>query len=103
MSDDALAVSVGEGMQDGLTDLLTTPPAEPLATFSVELDATRYYEFIAAGVAADPDRDLEDVPEINEAVQELMAAPAELFDRFKVDMVFTENGAEFVSSATLKD
>jgi hypothetical protein len=43
------------------------------------------------------------MPELKEALEDLMAASADMFSRFRVDINLTEHGVEFATSATLKD
>ena len=90
-------------MQDGLAAMLAAPTTDPSPFLSIDIDAARYYEFISQGVIADPDGDLAEMPELKEALEKMMTAPADIFARFKVDMVLTENGVEFTTDATLKD
>jgi hypothetical protein len=103
MSDNALAVSIGEGMQDGLTSMLAAPVSDPSPFLSVDIDAAGYYEFIGESMAASAEGDLAENPELQEAIQDLMTAPGNMFSRFKVDVQFTGNGVEIISKANLND
>lgn len=103
MSDDALAVSVGDGMQAGLTTMLAAPVSDPSPFMSVDIDAAGYYKFIGESMAANAEDDLAGNPELQEAIQDLMTAPGNMFSRFKVDVEFTGNGVEIISNARLND
>jgi hypothetical protein len=103
MSDDALAISTGEGMQDGLSAMLEAKTTNPSPFVSIDMDAARYYDFMRQAMVADADGELAEMPELKQALENLMEAPADLFSRFRFDVRFTEHGVELQSNATLQD
>jgi hypothetical protein len=54
-------------------------------------------------MVADADGELAEMPELKQALENLMEAPADLFSRFRFDVRFTEHGVELQSNATLQD
>jgi hypothetical protein len=104
LSDDAIAISVGESAETELEALLTADVADPSPFLSFSMDAARYYEFlgeaIAAGEVASEDAA---TPEMQAAMKEVMQAVADVYDRMSVDVLFTSRGVEIDSSVTLKD
>ncbi len=102
MTDKALAISVGEGMQDGLGDMLEANVADQPPFFHAEMDAAAYYEFVGNSMASDIG-ELGDMPEVRDAVAAMNAASQLLMDRVSVAINFTDDGIEVVSDMTLKD
>jgi len=102
ISDAAIALSVGEGMEDGLKSMLEASLVEPAPVLSVDFDTATYYNFIYEGMAASASEDETTSPAMAEAIQELVLAPQDIFSRIKVDVYFTEHGFEIASDATLK-
>ncbi|MGI9205657.1 MAG: hypothetical protein ACR2Q3_16700 [Woeseiaceae bacterium] len=102
MTDEALAISVGEGMQDGLGDLLEADVADQPPFLYAEMDAAAYYEFVGNSMAADIGS-LGEMPEVREAVEAMNAASQLLMDRVSIGINFTGNGIEVDSDMTLKD
>lgn len=103
LSESALALSVGENMQDGLQAMLSEEVTSPQPIVSIDLDAEKYYDYVAASVSADTDGELDEMPELQEALQDIVSAPRDIFSRFRVDVQFTANGVEIISTASLKD
>ena len=102
MTDKALAISVGEGMQDGLGDMLEANVSDRPPFFYAEMDAAAYYEFVGNSMASDIG-ELGDMPEVRDAVAAMNAASQLLMDRVSVAINFTDDGIEVVSDMTLKD
>lgn len=102
MEDDALAISIGEGAEAKLGDMLTADASENGTFFNFSMDAARYYTFIGEAMAqAEPDDDDPMSPEFQAAMQEVMLAIADMYDRMTVDMRFTEQGIVFDSAILL--
>ncbi len=109
MLTDAVAVSIGERAESRVTEVLNAEPTEPPPFFSVTMDAGTYYELIAESMV----RDMESMqgedgaspmsPEAQEAVRDAMIAVGDIYDRFAVDVMFTEHGVELRSKVTLAD
>lgn len=102
MTDKALAISVGEGMQDGLGEMLDADIAAQPPFLYAEMDAGAYYEFVGDSMASDIG-ELGDMPEVRDAVAAMNAASKELMDRVSVAINFTGDGIEVKSDMTLKD
>ncbi len=105
MNDDALAVSVGEGLQDGLGSMLTAAPTADNIIMSFAMDAGRYYEFIGEVMMTENPYDDSEEPmpeEVNESVRDLMNSFAELYDRAIIDVRATEDGLSVESVITIK-
>lgn len=104
MNENALAISVGEDSESELDGLLGAAASDPSPFMSFSMDAARYYGFLGEAMAADGD-DKENAPtaEMQAAMQEVMAAVANVYDRMSVDVRFTERGVELISSVTLQD
>jgi hypothetical protein len=102
MTDNALAISVGEDMQEGLGDLLDADTADQPPFLYAEMDAGAYYEFVGNSMASDIG-DLGEMPEVRDAVAAMNAASQLLMDRVSVAINFTGNGIEVDSSMVLKD
>ena len=104
MTESALAISVGEGMEENLPDVLEGSPSNPSPFISTEMDAGRYYSFMA-DVMAMEGAEGEDAasPETREAMQDVMNSIGQVLDRVRIDIHFTERGIEMPSVAELKD
>lgn len=104
MTDDAVAMSVGDGAEDELGDMLSADAEENGTFFSFSMDAARYYSFIGEAMAsADQDDDSPMSPKFNAAMQDMMLAIAEIYDRMSVDVRFTDDGIVIDSGVTLGD
>lgn len=104
MNDTALALSVGDGAQAQLGEMLSAKATENGTFFSFSMDAARYYGFIAEAMATQQ-ADAEDPmsPEFRQAMQEMMLAIAEIYDRISVDVRFSKDGVVMDSVVTLGD
>lgn len=105
MSDEALALSVGEGNEAKLPDMLAAPPGDPAPFMSMDMDAGAYYGFIAdVTMQADAGEDDEErSPEFQEAFSRTMKSLEEAIDRIVFDVYFSERGIEFPSTVELAD
>lgn len=102
MTDDALAISVGEDMQEGLGDMLDGDIADQPPFVYAEMDAGAYYEFVGNSMTTDIG-DLGDMPEVRDAIAAMNEASRALMDRISFEINFTDNGIEMDSELTLKD
>ncbi|MGI9272326.1 MAG: hypothetical protein ACR2QT_11160 [Woeseiaceae bacterium] len=104
MTDDAVAMSVGDGAEDELGDMLSADAKENGTFFSFSMDAGRYYSFMGEAMAmAEDDDDNPMSPKFQAAMQDMMLAVAEIYDRMSVDVRFTEDGIVIDSGVTLGD
>ena len=99
MTDDAIAVSVGEGTEARLGEMLQADVNEPAPFVAFEMDAARYYSFISEAMLSGGDMDT--MPEIRDATKAMMDAVAKSISRMSLAVDFTENGIELDSTVTL--
>ena len=102
LSENALGISVGEGMQDGLGDLLKLEVTDRPPFFYAEMDAGAYYEFVGTSMMSDIGV-TGDMPELEEAIASMNEASQKLMDRMSVSINFTDDGIEIDSAMTLHD
>ncbi len=104
MTDDALALSVGDGAETELARMLTADATDNGTFLSFSMDAARYYTFIGEAMAlSEPDDENAMPPEFQAAMQDMMLAIADIYDRMFLDVRFTEKGIVIDSSVTLRD
>jgi hypothetical protein len=105
MTDDVVAIGVGENAAAKLAGMLQAKPSDPPPFASFSFDAARYYAFLGDAIAAaEPgDDEPEASPEMKAAVNDIMGLIAELYDRMVLEVLVTAHGAEIHSSVTLKD
>jgi len=101
MSDDAIALSFGNGSETGLQSMLGAGSKQPPPFMSMSMDAGRYYSLIGDVTAASTDSS--EIPEVAKANAEIMTLMGQMFDRISFDVEFTENGIEIPSTMELKD
>ena len=109
MTDDALAVALGESSANQLADLFNADAGDVLPFLSVHLDNQRYYELIGEALGAEYATEKvstngeEMPPEVEEAIQRLMNGAGEMVERVSMNIVFTESGIEMPASITLAE
>ncbi|MDH3434406.1 MAG: hypothetical protein OEM60_11140, partial [Gammaproteobacteria bacterium] len=104
LSDNALAISVGDDAEAELGTLLAADASDPSPFLSFSMDAARYYGFLGDAMAAGAkDDDHAPSPEMQAAMQEIMQAIADVYDRMSADIRFTDRGVEIESIVTLQD
>jgi hypothetical protein len=104
LGDDALAMSIGDGAESSLGEMLAADAEDNGTVFNFSMDAGRYYTFIGEAMAeAEHDDDNPLSPAFQDAMQDVMLAIADMYDRMSVDMRFTEDGIVFDSVVTLGD
>jgi hypothetical protein len=104
MTENALAVSIGQGTETRLSGMLAAATGTPHPFLSMEMDAARYYEFVAqAMVLEEEDEDDPTPPELKAAIAELMTVIGDMFSRVTFRIEFTERGIEFPSTVVLSD
>jgi hypothetical protein len=104
LSDDAIAISVGDGAEAELEGMISAEAAAEAPFVSFSMDASRYYGFLGDAIAAG-EADSEDAPspKLQAALNEIMVAVADVYDRMSADVRFTPRGVEIDTSVTLKD
>lgn len=104
LTDNALAVSVGDNAEAEVQAVLEGEASNPAPFMSFSVDAGRYYAFLGDAMAiAEPDGSDGGSPEMAAATGEMMSALADLYDRMTVDVYFTANGIEMLATETFKD
>lgn len=104
MNENALAISIGDDSESELDGMLGADASDPSPFMSFSMDAARYYGFLGDAMAAGGgDQENAPSPEMQAAMQEVMVAIADVYDRMSVDVRFTERGVELISSVTLQD
>jgi hypothetical protein len=94
MTDNALAISLGQGGADRIVELFDKEFADPAPFMSMFMDAGQYYGFVAdTMLLAQPD-DPETPLEITAAMSNLMRAMEGWFGETSVNVHFTERGVE---------
>ena len=101
MTDDAIAVSVGEGTEDRLGAMLAASVNDPSPFMAFEMDAARYYDSIGDAMMTDGDGDIESMQELQEAMQAMMNMAKESLSRLSITVDFTEHGIELNSTVHL--
>jgi len=103
MTDEALAISIGQASQARLREMLSAEINEPHPLMSMEMDTARYYDFIAKSMVVKDDEDDQVPPELEAALGDMMAVSGKLFSRMTFQVEFTERGIEFPSTVELSD
>jgi hypothetical protein len=104
MNDDAVAISVGDGAESKLGDMLTADAADDGTLISFSMDAGRYYAFAGEAMAEAQGDDDHPMPlAIQEATQEIMLAMADMFDRMSINVRLTEDGIVMEGIETLSE
>ncbi len=100
MTDSAIALSVGDGIEDKLGDMLQAKVSDPSPFMTFDMDAARYYNFIGDAMLADGGG-MDAMPELREATQAIMDMASESFSRLSITVDFTEHGIELQSTVHL--
>jgi hypothetical protein len=104
MSDNAVAMSVGDGMDQQLPDMLAAEAENNGILLSFSMDASRYYAFIAeAMLVAKEDDENPMPPEFQGALNDIMLAFSDFYDRMSARIRLTGRGVEIDSKITIKD
>ncbi len=104
LSEQALALSVGEGAETQLPDMLSAKAENNGTFFNFSMDAARYYAFIAEAIEMqEADAESPMSPEFQAAMQDIMLAIADIYDRMSTDVRFTDQGVVIDSVITLGD
>ncbi|MEM7432564.1 MAG: hypothetical protein AAF351_11610 [Pseudomonadota bacterium] len=102
MTSDAISVSIGEGQQDKLGDMMAADNGGDDLIMSFAMDAARYYEFIGEVITTMDTEEAAANPEVNASVGEMMTVFADYLDRMQMDVRATEDGVQLDSIVTLK-
>ena len=99
MTDDAIAVSVGEGTEARLGEMLQADINDPAPFVAFDMDAARYYSFVSDAMMSGADMDT--MPEIRDATQAMLDAVSKTVSRMSLTIDFNEHGIELDSTVTL--
>ena len=105
MTDNALAVAIGEASGRRLGDLFAIAASDPPPFISMHLDGGRYYQLMseavkARGAASEAGGEALS-PEMQDAVSQVMTGIGKMIDRVSIDVNFTERGVELPATMTL--
>ena len=104
MTDNALALSVGDGAETALAGMLAAEALDNGTLLSFSMDAARYYAFLGEAIAlSEPDNEDPMSPEFQAAMQDMMLAVSNIYDRLSVDVRLTDKGIVIDSSVTIRD
>jgi hypothetical protein len=103
MTDNALAMAVGEGSDTGLGPMLQAPAGTPPSFMSMHMDAARYYSFIGDAVMAQDSNDTATTARVNSAVKHMLQSMGGLVNRLSMDVNLTQHGIEMPTVITLAD
>lgn len=104
LSEQALALSIGEGAETELSNMLSADAVDNGTFFNFSMDAARYYAFVAEAMEMqEADAEAPMSPAFQKAMQEMMLAIADIYDRMSADVRFTDQGIVIDSVVTLGD
>ncbi len=105
LSDNALAISVGEGSEARSAELLVADSKEPAPLFSMTMDTASYYGFIGdAMMQAQPEEGEKEMPlAVRTAMKDVMTLMGKVYRRMLLDVTLTPKGIEMRSRLLLAD
>jgi len=104
MTDNAIALSVGDGAETALAGMLAAEAPDNGTLLSFSMDAARYYAFLGEAIAlSEPDNEDPMSPEFQAAMRDMMLAVSNIYDRLSVDVRLTDKGIVIDSSVTIRD
>ncbi len=105
LSDNALAVAVGEGSEAKAAELLVAESKEPAPLFSMTMDTASYYGLIGdAMMHSEPKEGEEETPlAVRTALKDVMTLMGQVYRRMALDVTLTPKGIEMRSRLLLAD
>ena len=104
LSNDALALSIGDGAEAELGDMLAAKVEDNGTFFSFGMDSSRYYAFVAEAIQMqEPNDEAPMSPEFQKAMQEIMLGYADIYEHMSAQVRFTDKGVVIDSVVTLGD
>ncbi len=105
LSDNALAVSMGEGSETKAAELLVADSKEPAPLFSMTMDTASYYGLIGdAMMHSEPKEGEEEMPlAVRTALKDVMTLMGQVYRRMALDVRLTPKGIEMRSRLLLAD
>jgi len=103
MTDSALVISIGEGGEDRIIELLKKEYVEPPPFMSIFMDADKYYGIVSDSMELTQSNDDETSPEVTAAISELNRTMQGWFGEFSVSVNFTDRGVEMPTTVNIAD
>lgn len=105
LSDNALAVSVGEGSEAKSAELLVAESKDPAPLFSMTMDTASYYGFIGdAMMQSKPEDGEKEMPlAVRTALKDVMTLMGKVYQRMLLDVTLTPEGIEMRSRLLLAE
>ena len=103
MTDDAIAVSIGNGAADRSAAALAADPPSPPMTMGMDIDASKYYELMAMSVMEPVAGEDPISLEARESMRDALLEWSRLLDRTGFNVRFTESGIVIDSNTTLAE
>jgi hypothetical protein len=101
MTDSAVALSLGDGTEGRLGDMLQASATDPSPFLTFDMDAARYYSFVGEAMLAG--QGMGAMPEMQQSMQAMIAVVQETVTRMSIAVHFTERGIEFNSTVNLAE
>ncbi len=103
MTEQALAIAVGEGSEAGAEQAVVADGSDPGPFMSVSLDVGRYYGMIGdAMLEMEAPEDGKEMPlEVRESMRDMLHVVGDIYERMLMDTHFTERGIEVDAHITL--
>ena len=102
LTEGAVAIAVGNDSEERLMQLIEARAGEPLLA-SWNYDMRRYYAIMVDAMSLSAAQDASMPPDVQQAMDEMMAALTEGPFNRALDIRFTEHGVEILSTVTLID
>ncbi len=105
LSEDAVAVSLGEGSEARAAELLVADSKAPAPLFSMTMDTASYYGLIGdAMMHSEPKQGEEEMPlAVRTALKDVMTLMGQVYRRMLLDVTLTPKGIEMRSRLLLTD
>ena len=101
MTDNALALSLGNDQTDKLVKMLDADFADPAPFISLFMDTGRYYELVAKTIQLEKSDKAS--PELLAAISDMMTSMADWFGKATFDVNFTARGMEVLSTIEIAE
>jgi len=102
MTENGLGLSVGDGMEAGLSEMLNAEISEPSPFLIVDMDTERYYALISEAMSAQAGG-TDALPEVQAAAQAMSRSFQSAAERVRLVVNFTQNGIEIESEVQLAE
>ena len=103
MTDSMLVISVGDGAEAKIADMMDGTLDERPPFMSAAIDSQQYYAMVGDAIAASDGGDDAPSPEMQEAMQDAMHALSDMYERMAMDVRFTSRGVEISGRIAVAD